>query len=127
MTIVLETCGLTIRLFEVYRFCLKPSSPYRPFFTYFVTFVQLVVMILACSGYGLAPFGLNLEREVAGEVVVPSSLEPERVCRIEDENPWIGPRQADLIRIGARFSPCMRRDETLHNIITETQQNWDRR
>ncbi|VDL98892.1 unnamed protein product [Schistocephalus solidus] len=100
-------------------------SSFRPYFTYFVSFVQVVILVLACAGYGFAPVGLNMEHEVISEVLL-SSLAFEHVCRIEDENLWIGPRQADLIRIGARYSPCMRADATLYYRFTEAQKKWDR-
>nr|VZI46632.1 unnamed protein product [Spirometra erinaceieuropaei] len=99
---------------------------YRPYFTYFVSFVQVVILIVACAGYGFAPVGLNMEHEVAGEILL-SSLVVERVCRIEDENLWVGPRQADLIRIGARYSPCMRTDTKLRSLVIDAQKTWDRK
>lgn len=83
-------------------------------------------MIFACIGYGFAPIGINLERIVTQQVMMPS-LDVENVCRVQDENIWIGPQQADLIRMGARFSPCMRVDDTLNKVVVEAQKNWDRR
>ncbi|VDN16812.1 unnamed protein product [Dibothriocephalus latus] len=106
--------------------CRVQSSGALPYFTYFVSFVQVVVLIVACAGYGFAPVGLDSEHQVTGEILLPS-LVVERVCRIEDENLWIGPRQADLIRIGARYSPCMRTDATMFRLVTDTQKRWDRR
>ncbi len=83
-------------------------------------------MILACIGYGFAPVGINLERIVTKQMMMPS-LNAEKVCRVQDENIWIGPEQADLIRMGARYSPCMRLDETLYRVVVESQKTWDRK
>uniref|UniRef100_A0A5K3FLL8 Rhomboid domain-containing protein n=1 Tax=Mesocestoides corti TaxID=53468 RepID=A0A5K3FLL8_MESCO len=110
---------------EIYR-QVDNLSDYRPYFTYMLCFIHVLVMVFACSGYGFAPIGINLERLVTKQLMMPS-LDTENVCRIQDENIWIGPQQADLIRMGARFSPCMRFDETLNKVVVEAQKNWDRR
>ena len=83
-------------------------------------------MIFACIGYGFAPIGINLERIVTKQLTMPS-LDIENVCRVQDENIWFGPQQTDLIRMGARFSPCMRVDNTLKRVVVEAQKNWDRK
>uniref|UniRef100_A0A0R3W6E1 Rhomboid domain-containing protein n=1 Tax=Taenia asiatica TaxID=60517 RepID=A0A0R3W6E1_TAEAS len=111
---------------EIYRQVDDSMLDYRPYFTYMLCFIHLLVMIFACIGYGFAPIGINLERIVTQQVMMPS-LDVENVCRVQDENIWIGPQQADLIRMGARFSPCMRVDETLNKVVVEAQKNWDRR
>ena len=40
--------------------------------------------------------------------VLKHNLAVEKVSYPEKDNLWIGPRQADLIHLGAKFSPCMR-------------------
>ncbi|WAQ96006.1 RHDF1-like protein [Mya arenaria] len=57
---------------------------HRPFFTYWVTFVQIVVFIVSVAVYGIAPIG-------SSETVYTQS--------------------ADLIHLGAKYSPCMRMDQ----------------
>jgi len=37
----------------------------RPFFTYWVSFVQILVMIVVASVYGHAPYGFDFETETA--------------------------------------------------------------
>ncbi|KAH9285784.1 Inactive rhomboid protein 1 [Echinococcus granulosus] len=111
---------------EIYRQVDDSMLDYRPYFTYMLCFIHLLVMIFACVGYGFAPIGINLERTVNKQVMMPS-LDIENVCRVQDENIWIGPQQADLIRMGALFSPCMRVDDTLNRVVVEAQKNWDRR
>ena len=39
-----------------------------------------------------------------------TSLSLQQVDYQEPANFWIGPRAADLIHLGAKFAPCMRRD-----------------
>lgn len=101
-------------------------SPDRPYFTYMLCFVHLLVTVFACIGYGFAPIGINLEHLVTKQLMMPS-LDIENVCRVQDENIWIGPQQADLVRMGARFSPCMRFDETLNRVVVDAQKSWDRK
>lgn len=88
-------------------------------------FIHILVMVLACVGYGFTSVGINLERVVTKQLMMPS-LSVENVCRVQDENIWIGPQQADLIRMGARYSPCMRPDTTLRRVVVEAQNDWDR-
>ncbi|CAC5394907.1 Inactive rhomboid protein 1,Inactive rhomboid protein 2 [Mytilus coruscus] len=43
----------------------------------------------------------------------------EKVRFSEAENLWIGPKQSDLIHLGAKYSPCMRKDENIYNGIAK--------
>jgi hypothetical protein len=45
------------------------------------------------------------------------NLAIEKVSYYEKDNLWIGPRQADLIHMGAKYSPCMRKDENIEAAI----------
>lgn len=93
------------------------ANQHRPFFTYWVTFVQIVIYIFAVAVYGIAPIGIS-ETRIEAEVLK-QSLSIERVHYTEPDNLWIGPRQADLIHLGARYSPCMRRDSNVEYAIAE--------
>ena len=42
--------------------------------------------------------------------VLVTSLSLQQVDYQEPANFWLGPRAADLIHLGAKFAPCMRRD-----------------
>lgn len=42
--------------------------------------------------------------------VLVTSLSLQQVDYQEPANFWFGPRAADLIHLGAKFAPCMRRD-----------------
>ena len=42
-------------------------APFRPYFTYWVTFVQVVIYIISVSVYGIAPIGFE-DTFIYGEV-----------------------------------------------------------
>ncbi|CAH1794931.1 unnamed protein product [Owenia fusiformis] len=88
---------------------------HRPYFTYWVTFVQVVIYIVSVSVYGIAPIGFGETQREA--TVMKSSVTLEQVSYFEPDNFWIGPRQADLIHLGAKYSPCMRPDTHVVNAI----------
>ncbi|XP_048509287.1 inactive rhomboid protein 1 isoform X2 [Athalia rosae] len=80
----------------------------RPFFTYWITTVQVLILVISLACYGFGPFGFELSHRT-GSVLV-TSLSLQQVDYQEPANFWIGPRAADLIHLGAKFAPCMRRD-----------------
>ncbi|XP_072168478.1 inactive rhomboid protein 1-like [Diadema setosum] len=81
----------------------------RPYFTYWVTTVQIAIMIVSIAFYGFAPIGFSYTQKT--DLVLQSNLVVEAVGYMEPDNFWIGPRPADLIHLGAKYSPCMHRDE----------------
>ncbi|KAK2564062.1 Inactive rhomboid protein 1 [Acropora cervicornis] len=74
-------------------------TDHRPFFTYWISFVQTIVLIIDKSQTG--------------------TLVPSKVSRTFVENFWIGPNQAGLIKMGAKFAPCMRLDDNLRRVLEE--------
>ncbi|XP_052262483.1 inactive rhomboid protein 1-like isoform X2 [Dreissena polymorpha] len=82
---------------------------HRPFFTCWMTFVQVVIFIVSVSVYGFAPVGINDKAE--SMAVLKPNLAIENSRQLEPRNLWIGPRQAALVHLGAKYSPCMRKDE----------------
>ena len=50
-------------------------------------------------------------------------LAVERVSYFEKDNFWIGPRQADLIHLGAKYSPCMRSDA---NVVEAVKKDMEK-
>ena len=68
------------------------SSPkrYMPFFTYFVTGIHFVTLII----------GLVMNKQINGDLLAPVA-----------ENIMLGPDTFVLIKQGARFVPCMKRDD----------------
>lgn len=95
-------------------------NDHRPYFTYWVTTVQILIMIITLFTYGFGPFGLSKTME-RGTVYV-SSLTWQHEAYYEKDNIWLGPRSADLIHLGAKFTPCMRRDSLIYE---EIQQDRD--
>lgn len=87
----------------------------RPYFSYFITFVQVVIMITAVSLYGFAKPHYSVSEEEA--LVLKPSLSIELVRKSEFGNIWLGPKQADLIHLGAKYSPCMRKDPNLVAVL----------
>lgn len=88
---------------------------HRPYFTYWVTFVQIVCYIVTVSVYGFAPIGFH--QTTYHDEVYSSKMFVESVSYIEQDNLWIGARQADLIHLGAKYSPCMRKDYNVEEAI----------
>ncbi|XP_057323391.1 inactive rhomboid protein 1 isoform X2 [Microplitis mediator] len=87
---------------------LDDIEDHRPYFTYWITTVQVLVLIISLACYGFGPIGIDLHHR-SGLVLV-TSLSLQQVDYQEPANFWIGPRAADLIHLGAKFAPCMRRD-----------------
>ncbi|KAF4532238.1 hypothetical protein B566_EDAN004324 [Ephemera danica] len=99
---------------------LDDLEDYRPFFTYWVTTVHVMVMALSLLCYGLGPLGVDLNQR-SGLVMVPS-LSLQQVDYLEPANFWIGPRAADLIHLGAKFAPCMRKDHRIWRRISTARE-----
>lgn len=96
---------------------LDEMSDYRPYFTWWVTTVQTFILLLSITCYGLAPRGFSRQQQ-SGQVLM-ASLSIQTVGYWEQSNFWIGPRPADLIHLGAKFAPCMRKDEKIFRHIEE--------
>lgn len=88
---------------------------HRPYFTYWVTTVQILIMIITLATYGFGPFGLG-QTLIKGSVLVPT-LANHLESYMEQDNIWLGPRAQDLIHLGAKFTPCMRRDTLIYKEI----------
>ncbi|ETN82150.1 peptidase, S54 family, partial [Necator americanus] len=99
------------------RDVIEKGSDERPLFTWWVTSVQVLICIVSLLSYGLGPAGW--ERVEMKEEVIDVSLALRQVSYFEPVNLWIGPRFADLIRLGAKYSPCMRREPGLWKLINE--------
>ncbi|KAM9304719.1 inactive rhomboid protein 1 [Gastrophryne carolinensis] len=94
---------------------IEDMDDHRPFFTYWITVVHLLITILTVSIYGIAPVGFSQHETV--ESVLRNKGVYENVRYIQQENFWIGPNSEDLIHLGAKFSPCMRQDQQVYNLI----------
>ncbi|CAL2038669.1 unnamed protein product [Caenorhabditis brenneri] len=92
----------------------------RPWFTYWMTTIQIVVCVLSILLYGFGPLGVSVTIE--SDEVMDVTLSNRRVSFMEQDNVWYGPHFADLIRLGAVYSPCMRRELGLWQAIEEERQ-----
>ncbi|KAL7731761.1 hypothetical protein ACLKA6_016699 [Drosophila palustris] len=98
---------------------LDDRTDHRPFFTYWINTVQIVVLFLSIVCYGIAPIGFGSEQKT-GQVLV-TSLSLQTVQHVEQRNLWIGPRNNDLVHMGAKFAACMRRDVKIMDVLTKTR------
>ncbi|KAF2363599.1 Peptidase S54 rhomboid domain [Trinorchestia longiramus] len=92
----------------------------RPYFTWWVSTVQVIVLLLSMVLYTTAPVGVGL-KVVKGEILT-TSLSLEIIVYEEPGNLWFGPRQADLVALGAKYTPCMRRDVKIRAGIMKQQE-----
>ncbi|KAM9857518.1 inactive rhomboid protein 2-like [Aulostomus maculatus] len=92
---------------------------HRPYFTYWITFVHIVITLLACCTYGFAPVGFA--QHSTSELVLKNKGIYESVKFIQQENFWIGPSSEDLIHLGAKFSPCIRQDTQIIGLIEKAK------
>ncbi|KAG8558505.1 hypothetical protein GDO81_017026, partial [Engystomops pustulosus] len=99
---------------------IEDMDDHRPFFTYWITFVHLLITILTVCIYGIAPVGFSQHETV--ESVLMNKGVYENVRYIQQENFWIGPNSEDLIHLGAKFSPCMKQDQQVYNLIQKKRE-----
>ncbi|CAK1547113.1 unnamed protein product [Leptosia nina] len=94
---------------------LDELTDYRPYFTWWVSTVQTLVLLLALLCYGFGPVGFGRHTH-SGQVML-KTLSLQQVEWEEPASFWLGPRAADLIHLGAKFAPCMRRDARIARAI----------
>ncbi|KAG9473703.1 hypothetical protein GDO78_004158 [Eleutherodactylus coqui] len=94
---------------------LEHIDSHRPYFTYWITFVHVLITLLAIGTYGIAPIGFA--QHTTTELVLRNKGVYESVKYTQQENFWIGPSSIALIHLGAKFSPCIRRDVQIENLI----------
>ncbi|XP_027894948.1 inactive rhomboid protein 1 isoform X1 [Xiphophorus couchianus] len=98
---------------------IQDMNDHRPFFSYWITFVHLLVTVLSVSIYGIAPIGFTQHETV--DSVLRNKGVYENVKFVQQQNFWVGPSSEALIHLGAKFSPCMRQDEEIQQLIEETK------
>ncbi len=82
--------------------------------------VQLVIMVVALAVYGFAPYAWDLID--TRETVLGSDGNYNVLMKHEVGNVWGGPRQQDLVILGALYAPCMRLDFRLNREIEADRQ-----
>ncbi|XP_062976411.1 inactive rhomboid protein 2 isoform X2 [Elgaria multicarinata webbii] len=100
---------------SVVRSQLELTDSHRPYFTYWITFVHIIITLLVICTYGIAPIGFA--QHLTTELVLRNKGVYESVKYIQQENFWIGPSSIDLIHLGAKFSPCIRKDQQIETLI----------
>ncbi|CAO1404217.1 unnamed protein product [Diamesa serratosioi] len=98
---------------------LDDRHDYRPFFTYWINTVHILVLVISLICYGVGPFGIGMEHK-SGQVLV-TSLNLQQVQHQEQRNVWFGPRSNDLVHLGAKFAACMRRDTKILDVMAKTK------
>ncbi|XP_062402182.1 inactive rhomboid protein 2-like [Sardina pilchardus] len=98
---------------------LEDFHSHRPYFTYWITFVHIVITLLAICTYGFAPVGFA--QRSTTELVLKNKGIYESVKYIQQENFWLGPSSDDLIHLGAKFSPCIRQDQQIVQLIRKAK------
>ncbi|PAA74074.1 hypothetical protein BOX15_Mlig007462g3 [Macrostomum lignano] len=93
---------------------------FRPYFTYWITLIHIVIFIATVVQFGFAPIGVTLLSTRTATVVNRNTLQA-KVCAIDYHNLFLGPRMSDLIRVGAKYSLCMRRYDSLYTQILDRQ------
>lgn len=94
---------------------LESFDSHRPYFTYWLTFVHIIITLLVICTYGTAPVGFA--QHVTTQLVLRNKGVYESVKYIQQENFWIGPSSIDLIHLGAKFSPCIRKDQQIEQLV----------
>ncbi|XP_059805018.1 inactive rhomboid protein 2-like [Hypanus sabinus] len=98
---------------------LQHLHTHRPYFTYWITSVHIVVTVLAICTYGIAPVGFA--QRVKTQLVLRKKGTYESVENVQQENFWIGPCSDALIHLGAKFSPCLRKDQSISKLIKKAR------
>jgi len=81
----------------------------RPYFTSWVMFVNIVILVITLCTQSIAPIGFT--DELITTQLLRHNLAYETVGYNQTTNFWIGPDYQSLIHLGAKYSPCMRVDK----------------
>ncbi|CAN0193141.1 unnamed protein product [Lampetra fluviatilis] len=94
---------------------MEDFGDHRAYFTYWVTFVHVLITVLTVTIYGLAPIGFTQQQTSA--TILRSKGSYEDVIYDQRQNFWIGPSSEALAHLGAKFVPCMRPDAALGDTL----------
>lgn len=97
---------------------------YKPWFTYIVSALQLLTMILLMAMGNIAPIGMVPEVTLRHDTLTFQGLAD--VHHWEIKNPWLGPSLKFLIHAGAVFAPCMRNDNNLFRRYAQKYEGPDK-
>eukprot|EP00116_Pleurobrachia_bachei_P000647 sb/3460909/ len=80
-----------------------------PYFTSWVMFVNIVILIITLATQSIAPIGFT--DKLITRQLLRHNLAYETVGYNQTTNFWIGPDFQSLIHLGAKYAPCMRKDQ----------------
>uniref|UniRef100_A0A8C4WSV5 Inactive rhomboid protein n=1 Tax=Eptatretus burgeri TaxID=7764 RepID=A0A8C4WSV5_EPTBU len=93
---------------------LQEVDQHRPYFTYWLTVVHILITLFSVCTYGMAPIGFAQHEDIEnGQHVI--------ATYIQQQNFWIGPSSETLIHLGAKFAPCMRQDTQVAKGIADSR------
>ncbi|XP_067124319.1 inactive rhomboid protein 1-like isoform X1 [Centruroides vittatus] len=96
----------------------KPLAVTFPYFITSMTMLQFLIMIIISSSGGIAPVGLHPVVEFLLDVDTFSGHQP--IDYWHTPNMWIGPSKRSLIKHGAVYTPCMRKDASIiHDLMKQ--------
>ncbi|XP_063728611.1 uncharacterized protein LOC134856176 isoform X2 [Symsagittifera roscoffensis] len=78
---------------------------HRPYFTLWICTVHVILLVTSLIQHGVGPFGLGMSSSSA--LVARRTVDAQQVALLEPHNVWIGPRPMELIKLGAKYTPCM--------------------
>eukprot|EP00051_Salpingoeca_urceolata_P003858 m.61175 g.61175 ORF g.61175 m.61175 type:complete len:628 (-) comp13188_c0_seq1:140-2023(-) len=83
---------------------------FKPYFIQLVTFLQLLVLVIEIGLGGMAHIGFEPEYFTEDVQVGLEQSQVESVTASKPSNMFIGPPTAWLVKHGANYAPCMRKD-----------------
>lgn len=78
-------------------------------------FVDTAILITALCSFDFAPMGTTYTP--VKKSLLRHNLAYETVTYMQQENFWVGPDYQDLIHFGAKYSPCMRKDQAISKLV----------
>ncbi|TKR61055.1 hypothetical protein L596_028220 [Steinernema carpocapsae] len=108
---------------ELAYLCDDEVIDFRPFFTYWITTLQALILTLSLILYGIGPIAFSRVENTKMVSHVSGSFRLMTVFELP--NLWIGPSYPHLIHMGAKYAPCMRRDSKVYRQI-EGERNQER-
>uniref|UniRef100_UPI00358F5F44 inactive rhomboid protein 1-like isoform X1 n=2 Tax=Myxine glutinosa TaxID=7769 RepID=UPI00358F5F44 len=98
---------------------LQEVDQHRPYFTYWLTVVHILITLFSVCTYGIAPIGFAQHEEI--ENILNHKGQHVIATYIQQQNFWIGPSSETLIHLGAKFAPCMRQDTQVAEGIADSR------
>ncbi|PAA74073.1 hypothetical protein BOX15_Mlig023953g1 [Macrostomum lignano] len=91
---------------------------HRPYFTLWITGVHVILFAVSLLMFGIVTPGINTVVH-QDKIVKDRHNFKVKMCTIDYPNFLIGPRLPDLVRLGAKYGPCMRRYSSLYRDVLD--------